>query len=148
MEANKKIRVGSYGLIIKDKKIALIKKARGGYKGLLAIPGGGIEHGESPEDALVREIKEEAGVDVINYELLGVKTNRLIWHDDIFNEDLHQVGILYKVELKDYTLRESGDGLDSDGCKFYDIDKLSKNEITPFTLKGLELLGYKISDKL
>ena len=60
MEVNKKIRVGSYGLIIKDNRIALIKKARGGYKGLLAIPGGGIEHDETPEEALVRELDEEA----------------------------------------------------------------------------------------
>ena len=145
MEVNKKIRVGAYGLIIRENKIALIKKARGGYKGLLDIPGGGIEHGESPEETLIREIKEEAGADVLNYELLDVKSNRIVWHDETFNEDLHQIGILYKVELKDYNLKESGDGLDSDGCSFYDIDKLSKNDITPFTLEGLELLGYKIS---
>ncbi len=145
MEFTKRIRVGSYGLIIKDNRIALIKKARGGYKGLLAIPGGGIEHGESPEEALKRELKEEAGVDVLKNKLLDVKTNRLVWHDDVFNEDLHQIGILYKVELKDYILRESGDGLDSDGCRFYEINKLSKNEITPFTLEGLKLLGFKIS---
>ena len=145
MEVNKKTRIGAYGLIIRENEIALIKKARGGYKGLLDIPGGGIEHGESPEETLIREIKEEAGADVLNYELLDVKSNRIVWHDEIFNEDLHQIGILYKVELKDYNLKESGDGLDSEGCSFYDIDKLSKNDITPFTLKGLELLGYKIS---
>lgn len=145
MEVNKKIRIGAYGLIIRENKIALIKKARGGYKGLLDIPGGGIEHGESPEETLIREIKEEAGADVLNYELLDVKSNRIVWHDEIFNEDLHQIGILYKVELKDYNLKESGDGLDSDGCSFYDIDKLSKNDITPFTLEGLRLLGFKVS---
>ncbi len=145
MEVNKKTRIGAYGLIIRENKIALIKKARGGYKGLLDIPGGGIEHGESPEETLIREIKEEAGADVLNYELLDVKSNRIVWHDETFNEDLHQIGILYKVELKDYNLKKSGDGLDSDGCDFYDIDKLSKNDITPFTLEGLELLGYKIS---
>lgn len=145
MKYIKKVRVGSYGLIIKDKKIALIKKARGGYKGLLDLPGGGIEHGESPNDALIREIKEEAGVDVSNYELLTVVSNRIKWHDDTFSEDLHQIGILYKVEVKDYKLKEDGDGLDSNGCSFYDIDKLSKDEITPFTLKVLEFMGYKIS---
>ena len=145
MEVNKKTRIGAYGLIIRENKIALIKKARGGYKGLLDIPGGGIEHGESPEETLIREIKEEAGADVLNYELLDVKSNRLVWHDEIFNVDLHQIGILYKVELKDYNLKESGDGLDSEGCSFYDIDKLSKNDITPFTLEGLQLLGFKIS---
>ena len=145
MEVNKKIRVGAYGLIIRENKIALIKKARGGYKGLLDIPGGGIEHGEKPEETLIRELKEEAGADVLNYELLDVKSNRIVWHDEIFNVDLHQIGILYKVELKDYNLKKSGDGLDSDGCDFYDIDKLSKNDITPFTLDGLQLLGFKIS---
>ena len=66
MEVNKKTRIGAYGLIIRENEIALIKKARGGYKGLLDIPGGGIEHGESPEETLIREIKEEAGADVLN----------------------------------------------------------------------------------
>ena len=145
MEAKKKTRVGCYGLIINNDKIALIKKSRGGYKGLLDLPGGGIEHGETPEETLIRELLEEAGVDVIDYKLLAVTSTRIKWHDDEFNEDLHQIGILYTVTLKDYVLKEDGDGLDSNGCNFYDIEKLSKNEITPFTLKGLQLLGFKIS---
>ena len=33
-----KTHIGSYGIIIKDEKIALIRKARGGYKGKLALP--------------------------------------------------------------------------------------------------------------
>ncbi len=142
MEVVKKTRVGCYGLIIKDGKIALIKKARGGYKGLLDLPGGGIEYGETPEETLVRELMEEAGVNVIDYKLLTVTSTRIKWHDENFNEDLHQIGILYKVELKDYKLKEDGDGLDSDGCSYYDINKLSKDEITPFTRDGLEFLGY------
>ena len=142
MEVIKKTRVGSYGLIIKDGKIALIKKARGGYKGLLDLPGGGIEYGETPEETLVRELMEEAGVKVVDYKLLTVTSTRIKWHDENFNEDLHQIGILYKVELKDYKLKEDGDGLDSDGCSYYDINKLSKDEITPFTRDGLEFLGY------
>lgn len=142
MEVVKKTRVGCYGLIINDDKIALIKKARGGYKGLLDLPGGGIEYGETPEETLVRELMEEAGVKVVDYKLLTVTSTRIKWHDENFNEDLHQIGILYKVELKDYKLKEDGDGLDSDGCSYYDINKLSKDEITPFTRDGLEFLGY------
>lgn len=141
----KKTRVGSYGLIIKDGKIALIKKARGGYKGLLDLPGGGVEHGETPEEALIRELMEEAGVEVKDYKLLTVTSTRIKWHYKEFNEDLHQIGILYTVELDNYNLKEDGDGLDSNGCDFYEISKLSKNNVTPFTCKGLELLGYKIS---
>lgn len=142
MKVVKKTRVGCYGLIINGDKIALIKKARGGYKGLLDLPGGGIEYGETPEETLVRELMEEAGVKVVDYKLLTVTSTRIKWHDENFNEDLHQIGILYKVELKDYKLKEDGDGLDSDGCSYYDINKLSKDEITPFTRDGLEFFGY------
>ena len=145
METIKKTRVGCYGLIINGDKIALIKKSRGGYKGLLDLPGGGIEHGEKPEETLVRELMEEAGVEVIDYKLLAVTSTRIKWHDDEYDEDLHQIGILYKVDVKDYILKEDGDGLDSNGCSFYDIEKLSQSEITPFTLEGLQLLGFKIS---
>ena len=49
--------IGSYGLIIKNDQVALIKKARGGYTGLLDLPGGGIEHNETPVEALHRELQ-------------------------------------------------------------------------------------------
>ena len=43
-----KTHIGAYGILIRDGKIALIKKARGGYKGKYDLPGGGIEHTETP----------------------------------------------------------------------------------------------------
>ena len=49
--------IGAYGLIINEEKIALIKKARGGYKGKLDLPGGGIEHTEIPSETVKREIE-------------------------------------------------------------------------------------------
>ncbi len=58
MKTVTKTHVGAYGVIIKDDKIALIKKSRGGYKGKLDLPGGGIEHDETPMDALKRELVE------------------------------------------------------------------------------------------
>jgi len=147
MNIIKSTHVGAYGFIIKDGKIALIKKARGGYKGLLDIPGGGIEHTESPEDALKRELMEEAGVTVKNYQLLKATSRTFKWNvDEKLIEDLHHIGILYKVEVLEDTLKSDADGLDSDGCNYYEISELKKSEITPFALEGLELLGYKISE--
>ena len=138
--------VGAYGFIIKDEKIALIKKARGGYKGLLDIPGGGIEHDETPVEALKRELMEEAGVHVENYQLLTATSRTFQWQmeEDVI-EDLHHIGILYKVDVLEDTLKDTPDGLDSNGCFYYDISQLKKEDITPFTLEGLEALGYHIS---
>ena len=42
-----------------EKKTLLIRQKRGPYAGKLDFPGGGIEFGESPEQALRREFAEE-----------------------------------------------------------------------------------------
>ena len=139
--------VGAYGFIIRDNKIALIKKARGGYTGLLDIPGGGIEHDETPVDALKRELMEEAGATVTHYELLEATSRTFTWlMEEDEEEDLHHIGILYKVEIAEDFLKSDADGLDSNGCAYYDINQLHKSELTPFAYEGLKLLGYNIKE--
>ena len=139
--------IGSYGLIIKNDQVALIKKARGGYTGLLDLPGGGIEHNETPIEALHRELKEEAGVTVIKEELIIATSRTFKWQmTEKTVENLHHIGILYKVEVKEDKLKEDPDGIDSNGCNFYNIKKKKKKDLTPFTIEGLELLGYKLKD--
>ena len=69
-----KTRVGVYGVIIKDNKIALVKKKNGGYKGKYDLPGGGMKFHEDTIETLKREIKEEIGRNVVNYKLLNVYT--------------------------------------------------------------------------
>ena len=137
--------VGSYGIIIRDEKIVLIKKARGGYKGKLDLPGGGIEHDETPVEALKRELMEEAGVTVTSYELLDATSKTFKWQmeEDII-EDLHHIGILYTVKVKESKLKEEADGLDSEGADWYSIDEITRENLSSFTIYALEKLGYKI----
>jgi 8-oxo-dGTP pyrophosphatase MutT (NUDIX family) len=54
-------------LLVRNGRIALIERRRNGEHYYVA-PGGGIELGESAEDAAVREAREELGIDV---RLLG-----------------------------------------------------------------------------
>lgn len=147
METKIHTHIGAYGFLIQDQKIALIKKARGGYTGLLDIPGGGIEHDETPVDALKREFMEEAGVTIQNYRLLTATSRTFKWQvNEEIEEDLHHIGILYQVEVLEDTVREEADGLDSNGCQYYEICELKKSDLTPFALEGLELLGYSIHE--
>ncbi|NHJ01525.1 MAG: NUDIX hydrolase [Candidatus Heimdallarchaeota archaeon] len=53
-------------------KIVLIKRGYEPFKDYWALPGGIVEESESVEEALIREMKEEAGVLVIPREILGV----------------------------------------------------------------------------
>lgn len=133
--------IGAYGVILKGNKIALIRKARGGYKGKLDLPGGGIEHTETPEEALVRELQEEAGVTVTKYELFGVPSSNILWQmTEEIKEDLHHIGIIYKVEIKEENVKEEPDGIDSEGCNWYDIKDLNKEELSPFAKYVIERL--------
>ena len=54
----------------KKDKIFTIVKDNGNYKGKWKFPGGKIEEGETPQQALVREIKEELDTDIEVGELI------------------------------------------------------------------------------
>ena len=51
-------------IITKDKKIFATQRGYGDFKDGWEFPGGKVEPGEKPEDAIVREIKEELGADI------------------------------------------------------------------------------------
>lgn len=137
-------RIGVYGVIIHDGKIALIKKARGGYKGLYDLPGGGIERGEEPKETLHRELMEEVGVQVTGEKILAAVSTAFKWDvDDKLIQDLHHIGILYTVDIEGDKLKTDADGLDSLGGLWMNIDKIEEKEVSPFTWMALKELGYK-----
>ncbi len=138
-----KERIGAYAVIIKDNKIALVMKKNGGYKGKYDLPGGGNEHNETLTDTLKREVMEEIGCKVTNYELLNCYTFNLKWEmDDGYKEDLHHIGIIYKVELENYEL-SSIDELDTAYSKWIDIDSITEDMVTPFTWYSLKEINLK-----
>ena len=59
-------------VLMEDGKILLIKRAAEPFKGQWATPGGRIEDGESAEDCLKREMKEETGLEVEPIKLTGI----------------------------------------------------------------------------
>lgn len=57
-------------IIKKDNEIFATQRGYGDFKGGWEFPGGKIEAGENPEQALIREIKEELAVEIEVGELL------------------------------------------------------------------------------
>ncbi len=52
-------------IITKDNRIFATQRGYGDFKDGWEFPGGKVEPGEKPEEAIVREIKEELGADII-----------------------------------------------------------------------------------
>ena len=54
---------GVYGVVIQESRLLTVRKARGPYTGLLDLPGGSPNPGETRDEALIRELREETGGD-------------------------------------------------------------------------------------
>lgn len=68
------------GVVIRDEKVLLARHTYGGGKGMLIIPGGYVNFGESPQEALVREFKEETDVTVEPCSIVGIRFNMHDWY--------------------------------------------------------------------
>ena len=72
-------RQGAYGILLRDGRIAVVQV---GYtKFTYDLPGGGIDEGETPEQALKREYLEETGLEVKVGGLIA-EFNHYMVHDD------------------------------------------------------------------
>ncbi len=87
-----RIRVRVCGICIQEDKILLIRHSGVGEKGSLwAPPGGGVDFGESLRETLVREYKEETGLNIV--------VNDFLFVNEYLASPLHAIELFFKVEI-------------------------------------------------
>jgi ADP-ribose pyrophosphatase YjhB (NUDIX family) len=64
--------VGVGGVLVRDGRVLLIRRGKEPLRGRWLIPGGSVEWGETLEQAVVREMEEETGLQVRPTEVLAV----------------------------------------------------------------------------
>ena len=68
------------GVVIKNGKVLLARHTYGSGKGKLIIPGGYVNVGETPQEALKREFMEETQIEVEPMEIIGIRFNMHDWY--------------------------------------------------------------------
>lgn len=74
-------------ILFPDNKILLIKRSTKVFRGYWALPGGKVETGETVEEAVVREVREETGLKVKIMKKIG---------------DYHEIGVNNEIEYDYY----------------------------------------------
>jgi len=119
------IRVAAYGVIIDGDRILLAHWNEHGRSGW-TLPGGGIEPGEDPADAAVREIFEETGFTAELDGLLGVDSfvvpaeNRVSAHA---TGPLHAIRIVYRAHITGGELTYEQNG-STDWAAWHPLDEV------------------------
>ena len=72
MDRTERVELATICLVYKNNKVLLQNRVKEDWKGY-ALPGGHIEPGESVVESVIREVKEETGLDIQNPVLCGIK---------------------------------------------------------------------------
>ena len=133
-----KQRVAAYAVIVESGRVLLPHWVEGGRSGW-TLPGGGIDPGEHPADAAVREVLEETGYHVVLDELLGIDSHVILAADrlDPADGDLHGVRVVYRAHVVGGELRDEVDGSTDTAAWFElaEIDGLDRVELVDIALR-------------
>ncbi|BFH72635.1 NUDIX hydrolase [Sulfurisphaera javensis] len=111
------------GVILnQNKEILLVKRKNPPNKGSWAIPGGKVKFGETLEEAVKREIKEETNLEVEVKDLLAVI--------QIIKEGFHYVILDFICEVKNGILKPGSDAEDAKYFSFAELDKINSSPTT------------------
>lgn len=146
--AERRLRVGVYGVALRgeggSEEVLLTRLAdHVGGPGRWTLPGGGLDHGETVEQGLRREVHEETGLDVRALHLLGTSSTHFTGRSPAgVLEDFHGVRLLHQVDVSDGEPRVvEVDGSTAE-ARWVPVAGLARLGVAQLVVEGLRLLGH------
>lgn len=146
-----KTRIGAYALVRESGEILLVQQALGPHTGKWGLPGGAIDFGESPQNALMRELEEECGlkVEASSLSFATVLDGRGIWQDPGEEPwELHWFGIVSELKASGgfrQQARLTGDGESAGQARWFSPNEVPAEGLSPFFEKLLKDQFFKES---
>lgn len=135
-------RVAAYAVIVEAGKVLLPHWNESGHSAW-TLPGGGIDWGEDPADAAVREVLEETGFVAVLDELLGIDS-LVIPAEERFEPGrgpAHAIRIVYRAHVVGGELRDEPDG-STDKAAWFELAEVDDLERVELVDTGLRWAGY------
>lgn len=138
----------SAGIIIKNNKVLIVEMDNNGF---YCLPGGYVDIGETTEEAVIREFKEEYGKEVEIKKYLGMVENYFVTKS---LRKMHEISCYYLLDFVDPSvtfddvslLENDNDHIVRLDFKWVDISEIDNYNIKPTFLKEL-LKGYDLEFK-
>lgn len=124
-------RAAAYAYVVRDDAILLTRTSDlAPDPGTWHLPGGGIDHGESPVDTVRRELWEECGLDgeaadlltVLDHHFTGTAPNGRA-------EDFHAIGIIYRATVGDGEPKVIETGGTTDAVAWVPLDDIADGKL-------------------
>lgn len=135
--ADQRTRVAAYGLVTDGGAVLLTRLCRGVHAGRWTLPGGGLDFGELPEAAVVRELHEETGLDVRVDELLDVDAELVSTRRGGRLVELHPVRVLYRLTVLGGTLGVLEVDGSTDAAAWWRREEAETAGLTPYAAAAL-----------
>jgi nucleoside triphosphatase len=102
------------------------------WRGKYVVPGGHIDLGETIEEALIREVKEETGLDIYDVEFLCFQE---FIYDDAFWQKSHFIFFDYVCKTHSTTVQLNAEAQDYAWVSLEDAEKLLVDSYTKRAVK-------------
>ncbi len=129
-------RLAAYALIVQDDKVLLCRlTSQTGSAGMWTLPGGKVEFGEHPDNAVIREVLEETGLKISLHGVLTVNSELFHFTD----ARMHAIRLIYRVNVEGGTLRFEQHGT-TDTCEWFTLEDARRLPLVSLAKLGMRLV--------